>query len=84
MSGKESYFVIHVQEGVSLWQLTKEELLAKLDENYWGDEALFLESGPHAGNAHHMDLMEERGTIIIKGEMVTPFSAEKVIKHNIK
>ncbi len=68
----EKYFVVRFSEDgdVSLYCGTKEELEAKLNDQYWGSEPRFLTPTSNFEN--------ESGLLIIKGTLVTPGPVETV------
>lgn len=65
----ETYCIISTSEDgdVYIAVVTREELLARLDESYYGDTPIkTLKVGDH------IDCQEKSGIYIIKGETVTP------------
>jgi hypothetical protein len=81
---KEMYYVISPNEGdVRITQLSKEELIEKLDCNYWGDSTFvnvddsgYLESDLNYWN--HNDIL------IIKGKVVIPEPIQVVKTYEIE
>ena len=68
-----TYFVIHATEDgdVHITPLSKDELEARLNDQYWGDAKIF-DCVP--------DLALNAGLIIVKGEVVVPRSVKVVEK----
>lgn len=67
------YFAIYSSEDgdISVTRLSKEELEARLDEDYWGGGLKFLTAGD--------DIEANTGLMIIKGEQVIP-KPKKVVE----
>lgn len=77
------YIVVSVGDGASIERLTKEKLMERLNERWWGDarvldvetfERMFGRAGSGA-----IDLMETTGLFIIKGDLVVP-KPKKVVE----
>jgi len=70
----ENYFVITNSDGdTHVSQITKEDLLEKLNENYWGSRVFFDKMPKDSDTNYWGD-----SVLIIKGEIVAP-SEEKVV-----
>ena len=76
---EEKYFVIHNGEGdTTVREYTKEQLLAEIEENAWGD-AIPIEKIVDADtNYWGGDIL------IIKGKIVTPKPKEVVTKYEVE
>lgn len=68
----QSYFVFSFSEDgdVSVRRFTKDDLEAKLNEEYWGPSPTFLDANSNFEN--------ESGLLIIKGERIAPGPVETV------
>lgn len=76
-----SYFLIHSgEDGGSAEKLSKEELLNRITENYYGEDAKILNEVPEDGNMEYWG----DSILIIKGEIVTPEPVELVKSYDIK
>jgi len=74
------YFVIMNSEGdTSVHKMTKEELLTRLEEEYWGSNPQFINQIKQADTNYWGDSM-----MIIKGEMVEPYAEETITKYEIE
>lgn len=74
------YFVIANSDGdTCVESLNKEELLKRLDENYYGIRTV-LNDIPENNDTNYWG----EGILIIKGSVVVPQGVEKVIKYDIK
>ena len=73
------YFVINASEGTTyIEKIEKQELLERLNENYYGSEAL-----PFMTSETDTNYWPE-GFIIIKGEVICPTAVEVVTKFELK
>lgn len=68
------YFVISSDGDINVSSMQKDELLEKLDNDYWGEKIILNEKS---------DISRECGIMIIKGEVVSPTKVETVVKHDI-
>jgi hypothetical protein len=76
-SMKETYFVISPNEGdVMIHPMSQEELIKKLEEEWWGSSVTFINSS----NKRMSDLNDWNHTdiMIIKGSVVVPQPKEVV------
>lgn len=80
MSDVEIYMVISTGDGATVERLSKDKVIARLNEGYWGDRKIFMAEDFRLG---FIDLMEKRGLFIIKGDLVAPKPVEVVKKYDI-
>ncbi len=72
---KETYFVIHNGDGdTTVTEHTKEDLLEKLEEGYWGTDTKAMHKLPDDMDTNYWG----EQLLIIKGEVVSP-RAKKVV-----
>jgi len=77
----ENYFIIHNDEGdTHVVMLSKNELLDRLNEDYYGSDIEFLDTMPDNTDTNYWECK----TLIIRGEIVTPEQKRRVIEYNIK
>ena len=76
----ETYFVINNSDGdTTITELTKEQLLKAIQENYWGKKGIF--------NTLPKDLDTNywgENILIIKGRVVEPKPEQVITKYNIE
>jgi len=76
----ETYFVINNSDGdTTVTELTKEQLLKAIQENYWGDRVTF-DKLPKDNDTNYWG----EGLLIIKGRIVTPKPEQVITKYNIE
>jgi hypothetical protein len=74
-----TYFVISNSEGdTRVSMVTKQELLTRINENYWGERE-YLSEIPDELDTNYWG----NNVLIIKGEVVSPVAKEKVIEYEI-
>ena len=75
----ENYFVItNSDENTNIECLDKDELLKRINENYWGDADYFT-SIPRETDTNYWS----NNVMIIKGEIITPIAEKIVTRYNI-
>ena len=75
----ETYFVINNSDGdTTITELTKEQLLKALKENYWGKKGTF-DKLPKENDTNYWG----ENILIIKGKVVSPVPEQVVTKYNI-
>ena len=76
---EETYFVINNSDGdTSVTQLTKQQLLEAIKENYWGKKEAFP-GLPKDGDTNYWG----ESILIIKGKIVQPRPEKVVTRYNI-
>lgn len=76
----ETYFVINNSDGdTTVTELTKEQLLKAIQEEYWGRKELFTKLPKDLDTNYWGD-----GILIIKGKIVTPIPEQVITKYNIE
>jgi hypothetical protein len=74
----ETYFVISNSDGdTTITELTKEQLLKAIKENYWGTKGI-LDKCPDDDTNYWGE-----NILIIKGKIVTPVPEQVVTRYNI-
>lgn len=75
------YFVMRCSEDgeVSINQLSKTDLLRRIEEKYWGERAEFIDYIPDSDPQSW-----GHSIVIVKGNLVMPEPVTKILKYNIK
>jgi hypothetical protein len=78
---KETYFVISNSDGdTHVEELTKEKLLERIEEGYYGSGRGILKKIPENTDTNYWG----ENILIIKGQIVAPTAEEVVTKYNIE
>lgn len=77
---ERTYVVIVAGESLQMHRLTASALIARLNENYWGERKVF--SASDVANAT-VDLMAVDGLFIIAGDLVVPQPKKHVTEWTI-
>ena len=76
----EKYFIIRNSDGDTRVEcVLKEELLKRINNGDYGDEAKFLDKLPKESDTNYWG----EGILIIKGDVVSPFAKKVVTEFNI-
>jgi hypothetical protein len=76
------YYVISKKNNMILLScFNKNDLIDKLDNNYWGDNVVFLDKIPTNNN---INTWLENVVLIIKGKIVEPEPIETIVSYGIK
>ena len=76
----EKYFIIRNSDGdTRVTYIDKKELLLRLNENYYGENPVFLDEMPKNNDTNYWG----ESVLIIKGEIVSPKEEKIVTKYNI-
>lgn len=77
---EDKYFIIDSAEGeVHGKEYTKEELLKKLKDNWWGDDRKFYNKFPEENDLFYWDKV-----LIIKGKVITPKTRQVIVDYDIE
>lgn len=75
----EKYFVINNSDGdTNIQSMSKDKLLERINENYWGDVEFFDEL-PKESDTNYWG----GGVLIIKGSVVSPQAKTKITEFSI-
>lgn len=76
----EKYFVISNGDGDTyISMISKEELLIRLNENYWGEDVVFFDEMPSQRDTNYWG----EKVLIIKGEVAVPKAKEVITSYDI-
>lgn len=79
---EELYFAVYgSEEGLHVDRLTKDELLARLSEQWWGPNVTF--NWTSNTNRLHTDNIGEENVVIIKGCVIKPREKKTVVEYDI-